>query len=113
MKKTFRQHCGEVSVIAEPIKAKEKRNWGEEKLRQFCVKASSEMNLFNLHHYFTNSSPVFETFSLENCRNGDVKMSAVFNDLSLLPHIADYTRKSPIQFDIPSSYLYVVVLKDL
>lgn len=80
-----------------------------------------------LHQLFTKTSPVFETFSLkilrrrfgavsvvledvsqEKCRQCDGKMSA---DFTLLPHISEYMRKTLIQFDIPSSYLYVVVLK--
>lgn len=82
-----------------------------------------------LHQHFTKTSPVFEAFSLEilrqrfgavsvvwekisqeKCRQCDGKMSA---DFTILPHIAEYMRKSPIQFDIPSSYLYVVVLQKL
>lgn len=82
-----------------------------------------------LHHRFTKTSPdfgilslevlrqgfgavsvVLEMISQEKCRQCDGKMSAVF---TLLPQISEYMRKSPIQFDIPSSYLYVVVLQKL
>lgn len=80
-----------------------------------------------LHQHFTKTSPFFEASSLEilrqrfgavsvvwekisqeKCRQCDGKMSA---DFTILPHIAEYMRKSPIQFDISSSYLYVVVLR--
>ena len=65
-----------------------------------------------VHQRFTESSPGFEDFSLEALRYGDGKMSVVFApSFVLLPCIAQYMRNVLIQFDIPSSYLYVVVLK--
>jgi len=106
MKKTFRCHYGEISVKTEPIKRKDK-------LRQLFVKVASENKTVPLHQCFTETSPDYGVLSLESCRHGVGKMSAALNNLCLLPHIADCKRKSLVQFDIPSSYLYVVVLKDL
>ena len=67
-----------------------------------------------VHRRFTESSPDFGIFSLETLRYSDGVGSVVFDPLFvLLPRIAQYMRKVLIQFDIPSSYLYVVVLKKL
>lgn len=63
-----------------------------------------------LHQSFTETSPDLGAITLGVCRQCDGKMSVVF---ILFPQIAEYLRKSPIQFDIPSSYLYVVVLQKL
>ncbi|MBU2632858.1 hypothetical protein KKG52_04030 [Patescibacteria group bacterium] len=83
---------------------------GTENLRQLFVKVAP----IGVHQRFTESSPGFEDFSLEALRYGDGKMSVVFApSFVLLPHIAEYVRNVLIQFDIPSSYLYVVVLKSL
>ena len=113
MKKTFRQHCSQISVKTEPFKAKDKRNRGKEKLRQLFVTASSKMNPFSLHHYFTKSSLTFKSFSLKSCQYYVNKMLVVLSDSFLFPYIADCKRKVLIQFDILSSCLYVVVLKSL
>lgn len=80
-----------------------------------------------VHQRFTESSPVFRALSLETlrqrfgatsvvlekisqekCRQCNGKVSVV---LTLFPCIAQYMRNVLIQFDINSSYLYVVVLK--
>lgn len=67
-----------------------------------------------VHRRFTETSPGFRAFSLETLRYCDGEMTVIFDpSFVLLPRIAQYTRKSPVQFDIPSSYLYVVVLKEL
>lgn len=102
---------------------------GAENLRQLFVTTSSKMNPFSLHYYFTEASPDFRVFSLETlrqlfgavsvvlegidskkCRQCDGKMSVVF---TFFPHISQYMRNVLIQFDIASSYLYVVVLQNL
>jgi len=100
---------------------------------QFMSKQSGQKVSKNgadlLHQHFTETSPdfrapsletlrqrfgavsvVWEKISKEECRQSDGRMSVDFN---LFPHISEYMRKSPIQFDISSSYLYVVVLKKL
>lgn len=65
-----------------------------------------------VHRRFTETSPGFRAFSLKTLRCGDGEMTVVFDpSFVLFPRIAQYMRKSPVQFDIPSSYLYVVVLK--
>ena len=101
-----RQHCGKVSVVLELPQAKNTKKLGIQKVDK------NRTDL--LYQDFTETSSDLEGLILESCRQSDGKTSAVF-DLSfvLSPHIADYTRKSPIQFDIPSSYLYGVVLKKL
>lgn len=67
-----------------------------------------------VHRRFTESSPGFRAFSLKTLRYGDGEVTVVFDpSFVLFPRIAQYMRKVLIQFDIPSSYLYVVVLKKL
>lgn len=66
------------------------------------------LSLKTLRQRFGAASVVLEKISQEKCRQVDGKMSVVF---ALFPCIAQYMRKALIQFDIPSSYLYVVVLK--
>ena len=81
-----------------------------ENLRQLFVKVAS----VGVHRRFTETSPDFEGPSLGRCQKSDQKASLVFYHLFVLSsQIAEYMRKSPIQFDIPSSYLYGVVLKKL
>ena len=94
-------------------------------LRQLFVKTAS----IRVHQEFTETSPDFEELSLETlrqlfgaasvvlerinpkkCRQYDSEMSVIFIPF---PRIAEYTRNTLIQFDINSSYLYVVVLKKL
>ena len=81
-----------------------------ENLRQLLVKTAP----IKVHRRFTETSPDFGNFSLETLRYGDGLGSVVF-DLSfvLFQYIAQYMRNVLIQFDILSSYLYVVVLKKL
>lgn len=106
------QNVGKVRADSEPFKAKQgvqkvDRN-RTENLRQFLVKTAP----IKVHRRFTETSPDFRALSLKTLRYGDGEMTVVFDpSFVLLPYIAQYTRKSPIQFDIPSSYLYVVVLK--
>ncbi len=115
----LRQHCGKVSVVSGLFQARSSENQGG----QMVSKSGADLEDFQanpgvqkvdknrtkkVHQEFTKSSPDFAGLSQESCRQSDGKMSAVF---ILFPHIAEYMRKSPIQFDIPSSYLYVVVLK--
>lgn len=86
---------------------------GADLLHQHFTKTSSDfraLSLETLRQGFGAVSVVLEKISQEKCRQCDGKMSAVF---TLLPQISEYMRKSPIQFDIPSSYLYVVVLQKL
>jgi len=121
----LRQHCGKVSVVSGLFQARSVENQGEQKvgrngadLEGFQAKQGVQKVDKNrterVHQRFTRSSPDFEGHSLKACRQSDGKMSVVFNlSFVLLPHIAEYMRKSPIQFDIPSSYLYVVVLQKL
>lgn len=115
----LRQHCGKVSVVFELSQARSVENRGEQKvsrngagLEDFQgkqgVQKVDKNRTEKVHQEFTKSSPDFEGLSLEVCRQCDGKMSVVF---TLFPHIAEYMRKSPIQFDIPSSYLYGVVLR--
>lgn len=115
----LRQHCGKVSVVLEISQARSVENRGEQKvsrngadLEDFQAKQGGQKVDKNrvemVHRRFTKSSPDFEGLSLERCRQSNGKMSVVF---SLFPQIAEYMRKSPSQFDIPSSYLYVVVLR--
>lgn len=116
----LRQHCGKVSVVSGLFQAKSVENQGGQKvsrngadLENFQAKQGVQKVDKNrtgkVHQEFTKSSPDFEGLSLEVCRQCDGKMSVVF---TLFPHIAEYMRKHLIQFDIPSSYLYVVVLKE-
>lgn len=93
------------------------------------VQRVDRIRIEGVHRRFTESSPDFRAFSLETlrqrfgaasvvwegiyskkCQQCDGKMSVIF---TFFPRIAQYMRKSPIQFDILSSCLYVVVLKDL
>lgn len=77
-------------------------------LRQLCVKTAP----IRVHRRFTESSPGFKAFSLGRCQKSDQKTSLVFGpSFVLFSHVASDIWKSPIQFDIPSSYLYVVVLQ--
>ena len=79
-----------------------------ENLRRLFVKTAP----IKVHRRFTETSPDFRAFSLKTLRYGDGEMSVVFDpSFVLFPRIAQYMRKVLIQFDIPSSYLYVVVLK--
>ncbi|MFZ5376996.1 MAG: hypothetical protein ACOZAN_05045 [Patescibacteria group bacterium] len=67
-----------------------------------------------VHRRFTETSPDFEGLSLKTLRYCDGEVTVVFDhSFVLFPRIAQYIRKSPVQFDIPSSYLYGVVLKKL
>lgn len=115
----LQQHCGKVSVVLELSQARSVENRGEQKvsrngagLEDFQAKQGVQKVDKNrtekVHQLFTKNSLDYEGISLEVCRQHDGKMSVVF---TLLPQIAEYMRKSPSQFDIPSSYLYVVVLK--
>ena len=109
----LRQRCGKVSVILELSQTKSVENQGGQKVSR----NGADLEDFQakwLHQLFTKSSPDFEGLRLKACRYCDGKMSVVFNlSFVLLPHIAEYMRKSPIQFDIPPSSLYGVVLKKL
>lgn len=69
------------------------------------------LSLKTLRQRFGATSVVLEKISQEKCRQCNGKVSVVLNTFLLLPRIAQYMRKALIQFDIPSSYLYVVVLK--
>lgn len=115
----LRQHCGKVSVVLELSQARSVENRGGQKvskngadLENFQAKQGVQKvdrnRMKRLHRRFTKSSLDFEGHSLERCRQSNGNMSVVF---SLFPQIAEYMRKSPSQFDIPSSYLYVVVLR--
>ena len=76
------------------------------------VKKVDRISMEGVHRRFTETSPDFRAFSLKTLRYGDGEMSVVFDpSFVLFPRIAQYMRKVLIQFDIPSSYLYVVVLK--
>jgi len=108
------QHVGKMRADLEPFKAKQGVQKVDrirtENLRQFLVKTAP----IKVHRRFTESSPDFRAFSLKTLRYGDGKGSVVFDpSFVLFPRIAQYMRKVLIQFDIPSSYLYVVVLKKL
>lgn len=105
----LRQHCGKVSVVLELSQARSVENRGGQKVSRNGADFE-DFQAKRVHQYFTKSSPDFAGLSSKTCRQGDGKMSVVF---TLFPHIAEYIRKCPIQFDIPSSYLYVVVLKKL
>lgn len=121
----FRQHCGKVSVVLELSQARSVENRGEQKvsrngasLEDFQAKQGGQKLDGNwmkmVHQRFTETSPDLEGLSLKICRHNDGKMSVIFySSFVLSPHIAEYMRKSPIQFDISSSYLYGVVLKKL
>lgn len=125
------QHVGKMRADLEEFQARagvqkvDRNRTGN--LRQLFVKTAP----IKVHRRFTETSPDFEGLSLktlrygdgvgsvvleriniENGRQSDGKMSAFFNHpFVLFPRIAQYMRKVLIQFDIPSSYLYVVVLK--
>jgi len=78
------------------------------------VQKVGRIRMEGVHRRFTETSPGFEAFSLEALRYGDGEMTVVFDpSFVLFPRIAEYMRNVLIQFDIPSSYLYVVVLKSL
>lgn len=113
----LRQHCVKVSVVSGLFQVKSVENQGEQKvsrngadLKDFQAKQGVQKVDKNwiemVHQRFTETSPDFVDHSLERCRQSNGKMSVVF---TLFPHIAEYMRKNLIQFDIPSSYLYVVV----
>ncbi len=107
----LRQRCGKVSVVPGLFQAKGIENQGGQKVSRNGTDLESFQDK-RVHQHFTKSSPDFAGSRQEKCRQSDSKMSAVFGlPFVLLPHIAEYMRKSPIQFDIPSSYLYGVVLK--
>ena len=106
------QHVGKMRADLEPFKAKQGVQKVDknrtENLRQLFVKTAP----IKVHRRFTETSPDFRPFSLKTLRYGDGVGSVVFNpSFVLLPYIAQYMRNVLIQFDIPSSYLYVVVLK--
>jgi hypothetical protein len=83
---------------------------GMENLRQLFVKTAP----IRVHRRFTETSPGFKGLSLGRCQKSDQKASLVFYlSFVLLPHVGEYMRNVLIQFDIPSSYLYVVVLQNL
>ncbi|MFH2085495.1 MAG: hypothetical protein ABII21_01775 [bacterium] len=108
------QNVGKMRADLEPFKAKQGVQKVDknrtENLRQLFVKTAP----IKVHRRFTESSPDFRTLSLKSLRYGDGEMSVVFiPSFVLSPRIAQYMRKVLIQFDIPSSYLYVVVLKKL
>ena len=106
------QHVGKMRADLEQFQAKQgvqkvDRN-GTGNLRQFIVKTAP----IKVHRRFTETSPDFRAFSLKTLRYGDGEMTVVFDpSFVLFPRIAQYMRNVLIQFDIPSSYLYVVVLK--
>jgi len=78
------------------------------------VQKVDRIRMEGVHRRFTETSPGFEGLSLGRCRQSDGKMSVVFYpSFVLFPRIAQYMRNVLIQFDIPSSYLYVVVLQNL
>lgn len=101
------QHYVKVSVVSGLFQAKSVENQGGQKVSRNGADFE-DFQAKRVHQHFTKSSPDFESLSLEVCRQSDGKTSVVF---TLFPHIAEYMRKSPIQFDIPSSYIYGVVLK--
>lgn len=111
------QKVGNMRADSEDFQAKQGvqkvgRN-GTEKVHRRFTETSPDfrtLRLKTLRQRFGATSVVLEKISQEKCRQCDGKMSA---DFTILPHIAEYMRKSPIQFDIPSSYLYVVVLQKL
>ena len=108
------QHVGKMRADLEPFKAKQGVQKVDknrtENLRQLFVKTAP----IKVHRRFTESSPDFRAFSLKTLRYGDGEGSVVFDhSFVLLPRIAQYMWKVLIQFDIPSSYLYGVVLKKL
>ena len=77
------------------------------------VQKVGRIRMEGVHRCFTETSPDFEGLSLGRCRQSDGKMSVVFYpSFALFPLVANDIRKCPIQFAIPSSYLYVVVLKE-
>lgn len=85
-----------------------------EKIHQRFTEISPDfraLSLKTLRQRFGATSVVLEKISQEKCRQCNGKVSVVLNTFLLLPCIAQYMRKALIQFDIPSSYLYVVVLK--
>lgn len=108
------QNVGEMRADLEPFKAKQGVQKVDknrtENLRQLFVKTAP----IKVHQEFTETSPDFGSFSLKTLRYGDGEGSVVFNpSFVLLPCIAQYMRNVLIQFDIPSSSLYGVVLKKL
>ena len=87
-------------------------------LEEFQAKQSIQkvdrIKMEGVHRRFTGTSPDFEGLSLGRCQKSDQKASLVFYpSFVLFPRIAQYMRNVLIQFDIPSSYLYVVVLQNL
>ena len=87
-----------------------------EKIHQRFTETSPDfraLSLKTLRQRFGATSVVLEKISQEKCRQCNGKVSVVLNRFLLLPCIAQYIRNVLIQFDIPSSYLYVVVLKKL
>lgn len=105
----LRQHCVKVSVVSGLFQARSVENRGGQKVSRNGADFE-DFQAERVHQHFTKSSPNFAGLSPKTCRQGDGKMSVVF---TLFPQIAEYMRKSPVQFDIPSSYLYGVVLKKL
>jgi len=107
------QNVGKMRADLEPFKAKRGVQKVDrirtENLRQLFVKTAP----IKVHRRFTETSPDFGSFSLKTLRYGDGVGSVVFDpSFVLFPRIAQYMRKVLVQFDIPSSYLYVVVLKE-
>lgn len=87
---------------------------GTEKVHQHFTKTSPDfrsLSLKTLRQRFGATSVVLEKISQEKCRQRNGKLSVVSNTFLPLPRIAQYMWSVPTQFDIPSSYLYVVVLK--
>ena len=85
-----------------------------EKVHQHFTESSPDfraLSLKTLRQRFGATSVVLEKISQEKCRQCNGKMSVVLSTFLLIPYIAQYMRNVLIQFDIPSSYLYVVVLK--
>ncbi|MCC7570908.1 hypothetical protein KO465_06210 [Candidatus Micrarchaeota archaeon] len=122
--KTLRQRFGVVSVVLELFQARSVENQGGQKvsnngtdLENFQAKQGVQKvdknGMKRVHQRFTETSPDFEGLSLGRCRQSDGKMSAGFYpSFVLFPLVDNDIWKSPIQFAIPSSYLYVVVLKE-
>lgn len=109
------QKVGKMRADFEDFQAKQgvqkvDRNRTEKVHRRFTETSPDfrALSLETLRQHFGAASVVLEGIYSKKCRQGDGKMSVVF---ALFPRIAQYMRSVLIQFDIPSSYLYVVVLK--
>jgi len=96
------QHVGKMRADLKEFQAKQ------------GVQKVDRIRMEGVHRRFTETSPGFEGLSLETLRYGDGEMTVVFDpSFVLFSRIAEYMRNVLIKFDIPSSYLYVVVLKSL